>query len=144
VNLKILTSPTGSKGFSLIEIVVALLIIALVSSILSLSINAGRSTTVESYYAQLNAQIRQASELSQLKNIEIHLKLSENQFQTLYFDKQTKEWIPTAQIDSVDLNGINLTTDVDLIKIHPNGFITPAELILRANDDTKTFNVGSE
>jgi len=144
VSLKILTSTTGSKGFTLIEIVVALLIIALVSSILSLSINAGRSTTVETYHTQMNTQIRQASNLSQLKNIEIHLKLSQHQSQAVYFDTQTQEWTPTIQIDSVDLNGVSLITDVDLIKILPNGFITKAELILQADDDTKTLNIGSE
>jgi prepilin-type N-terminal cleavage/methylation domain-containing protein len=144
VSLKILTSTTGSKGFTLIEIVVALLIIALVSSILSLSINAGRSTTVETYHTQMNTQIRQASKLSQLKNIEIRLKLSEHQSQAMYLDSPTQEWMSTTQIDSVDLNGVSLITDVDLIKILPNGFITKAELILRADDDTKTLNIGSE
>ena len=92
----------------------------------------------------MNTQIRQASNLSQLKNIEIHLKLSQHQSQAVYFDTQTQEWTPTIQIDSVDLNGVSLITDVDLIKILPNGFITKAELILQADDDTKTLNIGSE
>ena len=71
VRMKTSTSIAGSKGFTLVELLVVLLIIGIATSFVTLSINTAKPSQAQTLFNQLQNQLRQSQQESQLKNISL-------------------------------------------------------------------------
>ena len=69
VRMKTSTSIAGSKGFTLVELLVVLLIIGIATSFVTLSINTAKPSQAQTLFNQLQNQLRQSQQEAQLKNI---------------------------------------------------------------------------
>ncbi len=133
--MKIQTSTTGNKGFTLIELLIVLLIIGVITSIATLSINTVRPTPTQVLYAQFQNQLELAQKTAQLKNIHLQLILKPKISTVIQLDPITQQWYKNNEIPALQWQNITVQSSKPEISILPNGFTTPATL---------SFTLGSE
>jgi len=81
-----------SRGFSLIEILVVLVIIAFTTKMVVYSLEGGAEDELDSQALRLYTTINMASEFATLNQVELGFQIDKNTFEFLIFDG--KKWIP--------------------------------------------------
>jgi prepilin-type N-terminal cleavage/methylation domain-containing protein len=123
--MRILTSAIGNKSFTLIELLIVLLIIGIASSFATLSINTARPSETQKLFKQLQNQLSQSKQISQLKNINLRLIIKGNQSEIEQLNPLTQKWLKTSDIQALKWKNIVIESSEPVINISPNGYITP-------------------
>jgi len=134
--MKILTSTTGSRSFTLIELLIALLIIGISASFATLSINNLRPTEAQALFKQLQNQLYQSQQSAQLKNLNLRLVIKNNQSIIEQLNPLTQEWLETSEIQALKWQDIILDSSESVINVSPSGYITPSILEIIAGDES--------
>jgi type II secretion system protein H len=134
--MKILTSVVGNKGFTLIELLIVLLIIGIVTSIATLSVNTARPSEVQTLYKQLQKQLHQSQKTAQLKNINLRLIIKDNQSKIERRNPSTQQWLETSQINTIKWQDIEVNPSELLLYIFPNGYTTPFSLTISHDNES--------
>ena len=95
------TSTIGIKGFTLLELLIVVLIIGVLTSVVSLSINAARPSESQILYKSLESQVKLSQKISQLKNLKLRLIINENRSKVEQFDPSTHQWLNASEIQKV-------------------------------------------
>lgn len=96
-----LRAPSVTRGFTLMEILVVIVIIGIIVSAATLSINVlGRDSEAEEEMRRLWAVLVQAREESELQGIDTGVFISEQAYEFLRFDPRENRWIP-VQYDTL-------------------------------------------
>jgi len=134
--MKILTSTTGSRSFTLIELLIVLLIIGISASFATLSINNLRPTGAQVLFKQLQNQLHQSQQSAQLKNLNLRLVIKNNQSIIEQLNPLTQEWLETSEIQALKWQDIVLDSSESVINVSPSGYITPSILEIIAGDES--------
>ena len=137
--MKIQTSITGSKGFTLVELLIVLLIVGVITSVAMLSINAARPSQAQLLFNQLKNQVISSQKTAQLKNVQLRLIITNDQSKVERLNPQTQQWIP-SNIPSLRWKNITLTSEDSEIFILPNGFVTSSVISLNQGEINYQFN----
>ncbi|SMN11372.1 hypothetical protein SPBRAN_1644 [uncultured Candidatus Thioglobus sp.] len=126
--------PKRSAGFTLIELLVVVAIVSVLVSLAGLSIRLAQPSAVSVLGAKIQQKIASAQNHSQFYNRPIRLLFDEKKIQVL--TPQKSLWKPSQSLPALEFGSVNVSADVDVIEILPNGFITRASIILSQGDDT--------
>ncbi len=137
--MKIQTSITGSKGFTLVELLIVLLIVGVITSVAMLSINAARPSQAQLLFNQLKNQVVMSQKTAQLKNVQLRLIFVDNQSNVEKLNPQSQQW-ESSNIASVEWKNITISSDELEISILPNGYITPSVISLEQDNTHYQFN----
>jgi prepilin-type N-terminal cleavage/methylation domain-containing protein len=137
--MKIQTSITGSKGFTLVELLIVLLIVGVITSVAMLSINAARPSQAQLLFNQLKNQVVMSQKTAQLKNVQLRLIFVDNQSNVEKLNPQSQQW-ESSNIASVEWKNITISSDELEISILPNGYITPSVISLEQDNTRYQFN----
>ena len=137
--MKIQTSITGSKGFTLVELLIVLLIVGVITSVAMLSINAARPSQAQLLFNQLKNQVVMSQKTAQLKNVQLRLIFVDNQSNVEKLNPQSQQW-ESSNIASVEWKNITISSDELEISILPNGYITPSVISLEQDNTYYQFN----
>jgi prepilin-type N-terminal cleavage/methylation domain-containing protein len=137
--MKIQTSITGSKGFTLVELLIVLLIIGVITSVATLSINTARPSQAQLLFNQLKNQVMMSQKIAQLKNAQLRITITESQSKVDRLNPQTQQW-ESSNIPSINYMNILVTSDESEILILPNGYITPSDISFDQNNTNYQFN----
>jgi len=140
VVMRIPISTTGSRGFSVIELLVVLLIIGVIASIATLSINTARPSTTQILYSQLQNQLELAQKIAQLKNIHLRLIVETSQSTVEQLNPITQQWFESTEIPSLQYQDILVQSSVGQIIISPSGYTTPAILSVTLGNESYQLN----
>jgi prepilin-type N-terminal cleavage/methylation domain-containing protein len=135
--MKMPTSTIGIKGFTLLELLIVVLIIGVLTSVVSLSINAARPSESQILYKSLESQVKLSQKISQLKNLKLRLIINENRSKVEQFDPSTHQWLNASEIQKVQWKDIILEPNEIVIDISPNGQITP--VTIKVIDTSKSY-----
>lgn len=145
-----MTSTTGNnKGFTLVEMLVVLLIIGVMVSIATISIKAARPSNTQTLFNNIKNQFRLAIDFSQLRNT--HLRIGINSIEKDGDSHQTKiqqlapsngKWRDNISImpNTLKWQNDSVSMNVDTVFILPNGFITPAIVKFKFDDESYQFD----
>ena len=137
--MKIQMSITGSKGFTLVELLIVLLIIGVITSVATLSINTARPSQAQLLFNQLKNQVMMSQKIAQLKNAQLRITITESQSKVDRLNPQTQQW-ESSNIPSINYMNILVTSDESEILILPNGYITPSDISFDQNNTNYQFN----
>jgi len=137
--MKIPTSTTGSKGFTLVELLIVLLIIGVITTVATLSINAARPSQAQLLFNQLKNQATLSQQTAQLKNINLRIVISENQSKVERLNPKTHAWT-ISKIPIVKWENIAISSDEPKILISPNGYTTPSFISFIQDGNQYQFN----
>ncbi|MDC9715068.1 MAG: prepilin-type N-terminal cleavage/methylation domain-containing protein [Gammaproteobacteria bacterium] len=141
------------KGFTLIELLVVVLIVSILASLVTLSINVASPSEVSKLKAKIQQHIALVQNHVQLYNQPIHLKVSKDKMQALSFQPEINKgkekvlsekplWQPSQRLNVLNFKLRSVVCNVEIIKILPNGFITDATIILSQDGESVTFKAG--
>jgi type II secretion system protein H len=134
--MKIPTSIAGNKGFTLIELLIVLLIIGVVITFATLSINTARPSATQTLFKQLQNQLQQSQQLAQLKNINLRLVIKGNQSELEQLNPATQQWIKNTEIPTLKWQDIEVQSDESVINIFPNGYTTSTSLSVTLGNES--------
>lgn len=83
-----------NQGFSLIEILIALVVGALIISLATLSFGDKRKEELEKHSMRLYALFKQAQDETLLRGIDIGLRIEENKYWFYTYDVENEKWLP--------------------------------------------------
>lgn len=83
-----------NQGFSLIEILIALVVGALIISLATLSFGDKRKEELEKHSMRLYALFKQAQDETLLRGIDIGLRIEENKYWFYTYDTENEKWLP--------------------------------------------------
>lgn len=138
--MKIPTSIAGNKGFTLIELLIVLLIIGVVITFATLSINTARPSATQTLFKQLQNQLQQSQQLAQLKNINLRLVIKGNQSELEQLNPATQQWIKNTEIPTLKWQDIEVQSDESVINIFPNGHTTSTSLSVTLGNESYQLN----
>jgi general secretion pathway protein H len=93
-----LASARGSKGFTLLEILVVIVIIGVMVSMVSLSLGVlGADRETEEETRRFWAVLRQAREEAELQAIDVAIFVGTSDYEFLRFDTRRNEWMPIVE-----------------------------------------------
>jgi type II secretion system protein H len=138
--MKIPTSIAGNKGFTLIELLIVLLIIGVVITFATLSINTARPSATQTLFKQLQNQLQQSQQLAQLKNINLRLVIKGNQSELEQLNPATQQWIKNTEIPTLKWQDIEVQSDESVINIFPNGYTTSTSLSVTLGNESYQLN----
>ena len=139
VMMKIQTSITGSKGFTLVELLIVLLIVSVITSVAMLSINAARPSQAQVLFEQLKNQAKVSKKIAQIKNINFRIIIDDNQSNVERLDPQTHTW-KNSKVPTVKWKNINVHSDELEISILPNGYTTSSVISFELDGFNYQFN----
>lgn len=87
-------SLNNPKGFSLIEILIALVVGALIISLATLSFGDKRKEELEKQSMRLYALLKQAQDETLLRGIDIGIRVEENKYWFYTYDVENDKWLP--------------------------------------------------
>lgn len=143
VKNKIFTANSKTnKGFTLIEILVVLVIIASTISIAIFSINLARPSPAQIFYQQLQNQISASKKFSQNYNIPMRISINadEEKFVVYQLNVENNKWNINNNIKAVEFNKIDVVYDLENINILPNGFINNVIITITDGDKILIIN----
>jgi prepilin-type N-terminal cleavage/methylation domain-containing protein len=142
--MKIQTSAIKNKGFTLVELLVVLLIIGVIASIATLSINTARPSQVQLLFSQLKNQVLSSKKTAQLKNIKLRLIITDNQSTVEHHNPQNGQWVShNNTVPKSKLKGAIITSEKSKILFFPNGYVTSSVISLSQAGVTYQFNPSS-
>ncbi|CAC9437794.1 hypothetical protein BSPLISOX_2626 [uncultured Gammaproteobacteria bacterium] len=127
-----------SAGFTLIELLVVVIIIGILTSLATLSINLAKPSAVKSLKIKIQSHIVSMQNHSQLYNKPMRLIFHSNKMQSLTLNESS--WEPNKILPILEFGSVAVGSDVDTIKILPNGFITQASILLSKDGESSTIN----
>jgi general secretion pathway protein H len=83
-----------ASGFSLIEILIALVVGALIIALATLSFGDKRKEELEKQSLRLYALLRQAQDETVLRGIDIGLRIEDNKYWFYTYDLENEKWLP--------------------------------------------------
>ncbi len=104
-----------SSAFSLIEILIALVISALLISIATLAFADKRKEELEKQSTRLYALLKQAQDETLLRNIDIGIRIEENKYLFYLYDAQNEKWLPLTNEEFFREREIPETLEVKLV-----------------------------
>jgi len=146
-----MTSTTGnSKGFTLIELLIVLLIVGIMVSIATISIKAARPSTTQMLFNQMKSQFHSVVDFSQLRNIDLRIDIDtvekdnkiHYQVTIQQLNPNDGKWYKNKAIAPKVIKWENniVSMSVETVFIAPNGFITPAIVEFKLDDETYQFD----
>lgn len=90
-------SRLGARGFTLIEIMVVLVIVAVMAGLLVFSFNDSPQQRVQREATMLAALINAASDEAVMRGFELGLVIDDTGYQFVYFDPEKKQWQPARE-----------------------------------------------
>lgn len=144
VKMKIQMSAIKNKGFTLVELLIVLLIIGVIASVATLSINAARPSQAQLLFSQLKNQALSLKKTAQLKNIKFRLIITDSQSTVERRNPQNEQW---ESHDSTPLKfkakNVVITSEKSKILFFPNGYVTSSIISLTQAGVTYQFNPNS-
>jgi prepilin-type N-terminal cleavage/methylation domain-containing protein len=150
-----MTSLTGNKGFSLIEILIVTTIVAILVSVAAISIKAARPSDTQILFNDIRNTVKSAIDLAQLTNIDIRIDIvtvkkdsedekNEEVYHVLQIKKLNSEngkWEKKLpfQLKQLQWENALVSNNFDTIFISPNGFITPSIISVKFDDELYEF-----
>lgn len=141
VRMKTSTSIAGSKGFTLVELLVVLLIIGIATSFVTLSINTAKPSQAQTLFNQLQNQLRQSQQEAQLKNIYLRVSIKSNLSEVQRLNPANQQWLPSKAIAAVKWSGVEIESSQQVINIFPNGYTTPTILNVTFGNESYQINI---
>jgi prepilin-type N-terminal cleavage/methylation domain-containing protein len=139
--MKIPTSIIGIRSFTLIELLIVVVIIGVLTSFATLSINTVRPSESQVLFKNLENQINHSKKMAQLKNAKLRLIFNSNQTTIEQLDPATLKWIGVSDIESLEWNNVEMELDEKVIYISPNGQTTPANLKIIDGEKSYQLNI---
>ena len=127
-----------NAGFTLIELLVVVVIVSILTSLVTLSMNLAKPSAVKSLKVKIQNHIASTQNHAQLYNKPIRLIIRSNKIQSLTLNKSS--WKPYKALPVLEFGSVAVDSDVDTIEILPNGFITQASIILSKDDESSIIN----
>jgi general secretion pathway protein H len=88
---------SASSGFTLIELLVVIVIIGVIVSVATLSVNVlGRDSEADNQAQRLWAVLKQTREESELQSSTVGMYMAAEQFEFLRLDPRLNQWVPIA------------------------------------------------
>ena len=137
VRMKTLTSITGIKGFTLIELLIVLLIIGVLASFTTLSINTVRPSESQILFKNLQNQLSQSQKIAQLKNVNLRLNINNKRSMIEQLEPETQMWINLPKTQPLQWQNIALAPSESIIYISPNGQTT--SFFLKISDGNESY-----
>lgn len=138
------TSTAGSKGFTLVELLVVLLIIGVMTSLVSLSLKAAQPSAAEKLLNQLKTQFIWAQQYAQLMNQPTRIELKGTQSTVQRWQTQRLDWVNLNDAPQITFDGLSIQSELRSIEIRPNGFITPVNWVIKDGKDTLKWRPADE
>jgi prepilin-type N-terminal cleavage/methylation domain-containing protein len=127
-----------SAGFTLIELLIVVVIVGILTSLVTLSINLAKPSAVEGLKSKIQKHIVSMKNHSQLYNKPIRLIFHANKIQSLTLNESS--WQSNKALSILEFDSVSVNSDANIIEILPNGFITDAVIVLSKGDNTYTIN----
>ena len=141
VRMKTLTSTTGIKGFTLIELLIVLLIIGVLASFTTLSINTVRPSESQVLFNNLQNQLSQSQKIAQLKNVNLRLNINNKRSMIEQLEPETQMWINLPKTQPLQWQNIALAPSESIIYISPNGQTTSFSLKISDGNESYLLEV---
>ncbi|WP_139661238.1 prepilin-type N-terminal cleavage/methylation domain-containing protein [bacterium endosymbiont of Bathymodiolus sp. 5 South] len=141
---KILATGTNNSiikynaGFTLIELLVVVMIVGIMTSLVTLSVDLAKPSAVKSLKVKIQSHIVSVQNHSQLYNKPIRLIVHSDKIQSLTLNGPS--WKPSKVLPILEFDSVAVSSDVNTIEVLPNGFITPASITLSKDDESSVIN----
>lgn len=128
-----------NKGFTLIEVLIVVAIIATLIGTVSLSINLARPSAIDTFYSQLQGKINKSQKFSRDYNKDTKIIFQQEKPQQVIFywhNNKKDKWIINAKIPALYFNNLSVMNNLNEILITPGGFISEDEITITNNEST--------
>jgi len=104
-----------SRGFSLIEILIALVIAGVLVSIAAINFGDNRKSDLETNAKRFYALVKQAQDETLLRGIDIGIRVEEQKYWFYLFDPENEKWLPIEDDEFFTEKEIPETLEVKLL-----------------------------
>ncbi|WMS85799.1 type II secretion system minor pseudopilin GspH [Pleionea litopenaei] len=104
-----------SRGFSLLEILIALVIAGVLVSVAALSFGDDRKSELETNAKRFYALVKQAQDETLLRGIDIGIRVEEQKYWFYLFDPENEKWLPIEDDEFFTEKEIPETLEVKLL-----------------------------
>lgn len=134
------TLRAGNLGFSLVELLVVLAIIAVMANLASISVSAAQTDATTRLESQLNGQMTQLRQFALTMNQPVRMKLSAKHSTPQHWSPSELSWKDLESISTVELRPLKVTSVLGSAEFYPSGKRLTAAWVIQDGASTRYWN----